>query len=244
MTSWPFRVCIGYDQREHDAYVVCRSSLLRHSSIPLFINRLDIRNLEQAGLYTRPYKTENGQMVDERDGRPFSTEFAFSRFLVPLLAMYDGWSLFCDSDFLFTADIAELLPLIDNKYAVMVVKHQYIPTETVKMDGVRQAAYPRKNWSSFILWNNAHPSNKRLNLANVNNNSGRSLHGFEWLADEEIGEIPLTWNWLSGISMPLEEIPKAIHFTLGIPTMPGYENSPYADLWGDELTIAAEGNIL
>lgn len=235
----PLRCVIGYDYRERDAYIACRSSLLRHSSIPLFINRLDIHALKDAGLYQRPYYVKDRQMVDQRDGRPFSTEFAFSRFMVPALAQYDGWSLFCDCDFLFTDDIAKLLPLLDPRYAVMAVKHNHIPAETVKMDGVSQGSYPRKNWSSFVFWNNAHPSNRILNLETVNAQSGKWLHGFEWLSDDEIGSLPHEWNWLAGIDPIGDEVPSAIHFTLGTPDLPGYENTPYADLWRDELTRSA-----
>lgn len=219
--------------------MVCRSSLIRHSSIPLFINRLDIHSLQDAGIYQRPYYVKDGQMYDQRDGRPFSTEFAFSRFLVPALAQYDGWSLFCDCDFLFTADVAQLMTYIDHAKAVMVVKHDYKPAEGTKMDGVSQAPYPRKNWSSFVLWNNSHPSNRLLSLETVNTKSGRWLHGFEWLSDGEIGELPHTWNWLSGADAPATEIPAAIHFTLGIPSMKGHEDSPYADLWREQLTRSA-----
>ncbi len=239
MTAYPLRVCIGYDKREHNGYIVTRNSLQRHSSIPLFINCLDIRALQNAGLYTRPQYIKSGQMYDQQDGRPFSTEFAFSRFLVPALSLYNGWSLFVDCDFIFTADIAELLTMLDPSKAVMVVKHDHVPTEITKMDGVSQGAYPRKNWSSFILWNNAHPANNVLDLATVNRQPGRWLHGFEWLADDEIGSLPLTWNWLSGVNEGLEETPKGIHFTLGLPFMPGHENSPYADLWRAELNPSA-----
>lgn len=235
---FPFRVAIGYDKREHDAYQVTRHSLIRHSSIPLFINCLDIRALSAAGLYTRAHYAKAGQMYDQQDGRPFSTEFAFSRFLLPALSLYSGWSMFVDCDFLFTADIAELLTNLDPSKAVMVVKHSHQPSETVKMDGVSQGAYPRKNWSSLILWNNAHPANMVLDISTVNRQPGRWLHGFEWLTEDEIGEIPLTWNWLASVNDGLEETPKAIHYTLGVPSMPGYENAPYADLWRDELNQA------
>lgn len=240
----PLRVVIGYDKREDDAYTVCRHSLMRHSSIPLHINRLDIRSLKAAGLYTRPYTTNGGQMIDERDGRPFSTEFAFSRFLVPALTMYDGWAVFCDCDFLFTADIAEVTKFLDPSKAVMVVKHDHIPQETVKMDGVSQGSYPRKNWSSFILWNNAHPANRMLDLHEVNHKPGKWLHGFGWLRDDQIGELPAEWNWLAGVNDPVhtEFAPAAIHYTLGIPSMPGHEDAPYAEHWRYELNLATEGN--
>lgn len=236
---------IGFDPREADAYQVCKSSLERHSSIPLNIVKLGMPECQDAGLYSRPFRRNGVQMVDVLDGRPFSTEFSFTRFLVPALQLYQGWALFVDCDFLFTADIATLLSLLDTRYAVMVVKHDHVPAMSVKMDGVSQGSYPRKNWSSFVLWNSSHPSNRALVSNVVNTQSGRWLHGFEWLKDGEIGSIPPTWNWLSGVDESLLETPNAIHFTLGVPTMKGHENSPYADLWRDELTRSAtEGKSL
>ena len=236
-------VFIGYDPREDDAYQVCRSSLLRHSSIPLRIIKLELSAAQDAGVYRRGFRRAGKQMIDLMDGRPFSTEFSFSRFLVPALSLYQGWSIFVDCDFLFTDDIAKLAPHLDASQAAMVVKHVHIPAEYEKMDGVSQVPYPRKNWSSFVAWNCSHLSNRALTADAVNTLPGRSLHGFEWLKDDEIGSLPVTWNWLSGVNEQLDEVPAAIHFTKGIPSMEGHEHSPYADLWRSELTRSAtEGN--
>lgn len=238
MKSLP--VYIGYDNREDAAYRVCVRSLLNHASIDLKLTKLDIDRLHYDGIYKRTFIFRDGQTVDNIDERPFSTWFAFTRFLVPHLMEYKGWAIFCDCDFLFTADIAELIPLLDDSKAVMVVKHNHIPSEYVKMAGQSQAVYPRKNWSSFIAWNCSHPSNKNASPWNVNTRTGRWLHGFSWLRNYEIGELPKTWNWLSGFDEPLDEIPKAIHFTSGTPDMKGHENAPYADLWRRELTRSAQ----
>ena len=232
-------VYIGYDPREDDAYQVCKSSLERHSSIPLNIVKLELGACQAAGLYHRPFRKNGVQMVDLMDGRPFSTEFSFTRFLVPALSLYQGWACFVDCDFLFTDDIAKLVPLLDQTKAVMVVKHDHIPSEKTKMDGVVQTTYPRKNWSSFILWNCGHPDNRILTSDAFNRLPGSALHGFVHLTDEQIGEIPITWNWLSGVNDQLDEVPAAIHFTLGVPSMKGHEHSPYADLWRAELTRSA-----
>lgn len=237
MSVAPFPIMIGYDKREHDAYRVCRMSLLRRSSIPLHIVRLDAEALTDAGLYTRRwFRRGDGQRIDVGDGRPFSTDFTFTRFLTPVLAAYQGWALFCDCDFLFTGDIAPLLDLTDNKYAAMCVKHEHVPTETEKMDGQEQTRYFRKNWSSFVLWNAAHPSNRAITIDTVNKMAGSWLHAFKWLPDHLIGEIPPTWNWLSGVDKPLVggKVPLGIHFTLGTPDMVGCERYPYADLWLEE----------
>lgn len=232
-------IFIGYDHREEPAYRVCAQSLLAHSSIHISMTKLDLARLRYDGVYHRTYTFTNGQAVDDRDGRPFSTNFAFSRFLVPFLCDYKGWAIFVDCDFLFTDDIAGLIPLLDSSKAVMVVKHDYAPADGVKMMGQSQAAYPRKNWSSLIAYNCAHTSNRALTPEVVNSQTGRWLHGFSWLKDDEIGELPKTWNWLSGVDASSDELPKAIHFTLGTPDMKGHENSPYADLWRQELTRSA-----
>lgn len=238
----PLTVYIGFDPREADAYDVCKGSLQERARTPFHLYKLDTTGRGGKRYYKRTFTMQSGQMVDDQDGRPFSTAFAFSRFLVPFLNDYKGWAVFCDCDFLFTADIHDLLPHLDDRYAVMVVKHDYQPTETIKMDGQSQAAYPRKNWSSFMAFNCAHPANAALTPELVNTAPGRWLHGFGWLADHEIGELPATWNWLVGVSRLSAETPKAIHFTLGTPNLPGYESSPYADLWTAEFNHIQDYN--
>ena len=227
----PLVIFVGWDEREQEAWGVCRASLLRHASVPLHIVKLDQAALRRAGWYRREWRYVEGQKIDQGDLRPFSTDFAFSRFFVPALSLYQGWALFCDCDFLFTRDIATVFDLADDKYAAMCVKHNHVPTEGVKMDGKSQGRYHRKNWSSLCLWNNAHPSNAAMTGYGVNEWPGGFLHAFSWLRDEEIGEIPPTWNWLAGVNEPLKETPAGIHFTLGVPTMPGCQKTPYAPLW-------------
>jgi hypothetical protein len=169
--------------------------------------------------------------VDLGDLKPFSTDFAFTRFLVPALSLYQGWALFCDCDFLFTADMAEVFALADDKYAVRVVKHDHDPAEKTKMGGIVQTRYRRKNWSSLVLWNCGHPQNASLTGYVVNEWAGQWLHAFSWLDDGVIGDLPRGWNHLAGVDAPLDKPPQGIHFTLGIPTMPGCGKTPYAALW-------------
>lgn len=217
------------------------------SSVPLAVTRLVEPALRHIGLYRREWYKANGsnQKIDQRDRKPFSTDFSFTRFLVPSLMQHDGLAAFCDSDFLWLGDIAELFDLmLEGDFAVMVVKrsdgYQGKPSgmpgvdiiETTKMDGMAQQPYHRKNWSSLILWDCGHPSNQRLTPFQVNGMSGQWLHSFSWLADSEIGPLPAEWNWLSGIDpAPKSGDPKAVHFTRGIPDLPGYEGSPYAEHW-------------
>lgn len=232
-------VYIGYDKREDIAYRVARFSLIRHSSIPLHVVGLHYEGLSHPGdgngIHDRPYIQNGNQYVDCKDERPFSTEFAFTRFLIPCLEQYQpGWSLFVDCDFLFLADIKELFALADERYAVMCVKHEYRPKDGMKMDGVSQTPYFRKNWSSCMLWNTGHPANRKLTREMVNNERGRFLHGFGWLMPEEIGHFGEEWNWLEGHSK-LDVNPKAVHFTAGGPWFPEYEDVMYADKWFAEL---------
>ena len=205
-----------------------------HASAPLHIVKLDQAALRRSGWYRREWRHVEGQRVDLGDLKPFSTDFAFTRFLVPALSLYQGWALFCDGDFLFTQDIAKLFAFADDRYAVMCVQHDHDPAETSKMGGIVQSRYRRKNWSSCVLWNCGHPSNGVLTGWMVNDFAGQWLHAFNWLKDEEIGALPLEWNWLSGVSQAVPTVPAGIHFTLGIPSMVGCANSPYADLWRAE----------
>lgn len=232
-------VQIGYDSRFDLAYKVCERSLrntrlpssaYNRSDTPLFINPIKLQELREKGLYYRPTSTVDGGLWDDISGAPMSTEFAISRFLAPYRAGFDGWSLFCDSDFLFRTDVIKLFQQADSQYAVMCVKHKYQPVEKVKMDGRAQSNYHRKNWSSLMLFNNEHPMNKFLTVENVNSLAGRDLHRFCWLLDSQIGALDESWNWLEGHSSP-EIIPDAVHFTRGTPDLAGYENVPYADEW-------------
>lgn len=198
------------------------------------------------GLYWRPWRwaTEDegfGHVkVDQFDGRPFSTDFAFTRFLVPaLMSLWQrsGPALFVDCDFLFREDIANLFMLFDPSKTIQVVQHRYEPLETVKMDGQVQQVYPRKNWSSLILWNcdKAH-----LPVSVVNGWSGRKLHGFDWVTDGQIGNLPEEWNWLEGHSSPRLD-PHAVHFTRGGPWFEEWQNVAYANEWLAELKDSTSG---
>lgn len=221
-------VYIGYDAREDLAYEVCKYSIEKHSSNAEVIP-LKQHKLRQEGRYWR-------------DKDPLSsTEFTFTRFLVPALTNYKGWAIFCDCDFVWTVDVEELLRYADPKYAVMVVKHDHTPPEGLKMDGCQQTTYPRKNWSSMILYNCEHPSNSKLNEELVNNQTGQYLHRFNWLNDSEIGELNPEWNWLVGWNKePNHGKPKVYHWTEGGPWFKNYRDCEYADLWWDYCVETAE----
>jgi len=212
------RVFIGYDSREPDAYEVCADSLRKHSSVPLAITALKQDRLRARGLYTRP------------EDEPASTEFAHTRFLVPHLCNYAGQALFVDCDFLFTRDILQLGRHVDPGAFVNVVKHDYVPKAKWKMDGHPQVAYPRKNWSSLMVFNNERC--RRLTPQFVNDADPQILHRFVW-AEEKIGELPQEWNWLEGeYDWPHDDTtPAAIHFTNGGPWHTNHKGVRFGDLW-------------
>ena len=225
------RVFVGYDPRESLAYQVCVASMLAQSSIELEVMPLVQAHLRALGLYRRPEAVRGKQSWDLISRAPVSTEFALTRFLVPKLAGYGGWALFCDGDFLWRDDVASLLDLADPERAVLLVKHDHRPSETVKMDGRLQTPYARKNWSSLMLFNCAHRAHRiGLTDAAINGWPGLDLHAFRWLKDSAIGALPEAWNWLVG-SSDRTIAPKAVHFTRGTPDMPGHETAAYADEW-------------
>jgi len=247
MSAEAIRVYIGRDSREPDAYAVTAASLLGSwrsvdGSPPPVVTPLDQRWLRRATLYRRieHRDPETGQRFDAVDGKPFSTEFSFTRFLVPFLQP-GGWALFCDGDFLWIQNVEELWALRDHRYAVQVVQHDYSPAERTKMRGQRQEPYPRKSWSSLVLWNIDHPAHGELTPWVVNTQPGEYLHRFGWLADAQIGALPERWNYLERIGATPVGGVAAAHFTLGTPDMPGCEHSPHAEQWRQILAATQEG---
>lgn len=229
-------VYIGFDTREAAAFAVAKHSARLSTRLPMPIRGIVLDQVRADGLYRRPTESristdEPGAWVlwDRISAAPMSTEFAISRFLTPILAR-QGWALFMDCDVLVRCDLMRLFELADPTKAVQCVQHEHHPAGNRKMVGQVQLDYPRKNWSSVMLFNCDHPANRRLTLDLVNSAPGRDLHAFCWLKDDEIGALPPEWNWLAGISDPALE-PKIVHFTDGFPLMPGYEHQPYAEEW-------------
>jgi hypothetical protein len=217
-------IYIGVDQREPKSLQAAVNSLSMVSPeyAPIL---LDSEKLSDRGLLWRP-QDRRGGIYDLISSAPCSTDFAISRFLTPILHQ-SGWALFVDSDVVFLRDVADLFDLADDSKAVMVVQHHNGHEAGAKMDGQVQQLYPRKNWSSVVLFNCDHPANERLTLADVNTRPGRWLHRFGWLADSEIGSLPGEWNWLVGVQERPQN-PAIAHFTLGTPEL---KDGPYADLW-------------
>ena len=213
------QVFIGFDPREAIAYDVLAHSIRRQASLPVSIQPLVQQELRDGGLYNR-----------ER-GPTESTEFSLTRFLVPALAGYRGWSVFMDCDMLCRADIAGLAALASADKAVHVVKHDYIPkTERKFLDQV-QTKYARKNWSSVMLFNNERC--RALSADYVNSASGLELHRFKWVDDALVGDLPTEWNWLV-TEYDYNPAAKLVHYTLGGPWFDAYRDCDYAGEWFEE----------
>lgn len=209
------KVFIGYDGREAAAFNVLAYSIHRRASAPVAIAPVMLSQL---------------QGVFHRERHPLqSTDFSFSRFLTPHLSDYAGWSIFMDCDMLVLDDIAKLWALRDERYAVMVVKHDHVPTEERKFLNEPQTKYEKKNWSSVMLFNNARC--RALTPEFVNTASGLELHQFKWLGDDSlIGELPQQWNHLVGYNPPRRDA-ALVHYTLGGPYFDMYRDCEYAKEW-------------
>ena len=212
-------VYIGYDPRESVAFYTLAHSILRRSSIPVSIAPLMQSQLK--GVYRRPR------------GPTESTEFSLTRFLVPALSELRGWSIFMDCDMLCRVDIAALARESERQpdKAVLVCQHDYVPKTQRKFLGHVQTKYPRKNWSSLMLFNNARC--RALSADYVNSASGLDLHRFAWTDDEAIGALPLEWNWLVG-EYDYNAAAKIVHYTIGGPYFDAYRSCDYAEEWFEE----------
>ena len=249
MKKQPNTVYIGYDPREDVAYEVLKFTIERIAvdNVRIVPIRRDV--VERMCIYNRKYDVVDGQYIDQIDGRPFSTDFSFTRFLVPALNMYQGWALYMDCDMYLRTDINELFEEYNmDYYPLYCVKHEYTPGDGTKMDGRSQANYRRKNWSSLMLWNCGHELNKRLTVHDVNNQPGSWLHGFEWLPEKDSDIGTIDENWLDGHSDP-ELKAKNVHFTTGGPWFKDWQckrpiDGMYAAEWnGDYTYLAGHGKI-
>jgi lipopolysaccharide biosynthesis glycosyltransferase len=214
---------VGFDPRESIAYHVFCQSLISRSSQPVAITPLALNNLK-------------GYHEAHKDG---SNAFIYSRFLTPYLMNYQGWCIWADGDMVVLDDIAKLWAMRDDRYAVMVVKHDYKTKAPIKYLGNKNEDYPRKNWSSLILWNCGHPANRALTPSFVETATGAELHRFNWLKDDDIGEITSLWNWLAE-EYPPNNLAGLVHYTLGTPCFPEYANCAMSGFWWREYQHATE----
>ena len=213
-------VFIGYDPREAIAFHVCANSIIRNASQPVSIIPLALNLLTD---YTETHT----------DG---SNQFIYSRFLVPHLMQFSGHAIFIDGDMIVRGDIAELWNLKDPTKDVQVVKHDYKTKMTEKYLGAKNEDYPRKNWSSVMLFNCSSFPTLKLTPAYIQQSSGAHLHRFEWTDDSRIGELPIEWNWLPDEFGPNLNA-KLLHYTLGTPSFHEFATTPMGDEWHRERIL-------
>ena len=213
----PIPIFIGYDPREAIAYHTCANSIIRQSSKPVAIIPLALNLFND---YTETHT----------DG---SNQFIYSRFLVPHLMDYQGHAIFIDGDMIVRGDITELWNLASPYMDVQVVKHDYKTRMPVKYLGAKNENYPRKNWSSVIIWNCNSWTNRRLTPDWIENATGAELHRFTWITDDRIGELPKEWNWLPDEYGPNSNA-KLLHYTLGTPCFHEFATTPQGDEWHRE----------
>jgi lipopolysaccharide biosynthesis glycosyltransferase len=217
----PIPIFIGYDPREAVAYHTCANSIIRHASKPVAIVPLALNLFED---YNETHT----------DG---SNQFIYSRFLVPHLMNYEGHAIFIYGDMIVRDDIVKLWDMRDATKDVQVVKHNYKTKMAEKYLGAKNENYPRKNWSSVILWNcNSFP-NRKLTPAFIENATGAELHRFTWIDDERIGELPREWNWLPDEYGPNPDA-KLLHYTLGTPCFHDFATTPQSEEWHREHMLA------
>jgi lipopolysaccharide biosynthesis glycosyltransferase len=214
----PIPVFVGYDPREAIAYHTCVNSIIRNSSQPVAIVPVALNLFKE---YSETHT----------DG---SNHFIYTRFLVPYLMDYQGWAIFIDGDMIVRGDIAELWNLKEYTKDAMVVKHDYKTRMTEKYLGSPNEDYPRKNWSSVILWNCGAIRNRILTPEFVQQSTGAFLHRFSWIADERLGELPAEWNWLD-VEYEYNPLAKLVHYTLGTPCFHEFaDQGDFSDEWHRE----------
>ena len=212
--SEKINIVVGFDQRESVAYHTFSQSIIEKASLPVTFIPLAMNTLKD-------YKETH---TDQ------SNDFIYSRFLTPHLNDFKGWAIFADGDMICQTDIKELWDLRDESKALLVVKHDYQTKVHQKYLGNINENYPRKNWSSVILWNCAHPKHKILTPEFIATQTGKYLHRFSWLEDGDIGELPIEWNWLA-IEYPINQKAKLIHYTLGTPCFKDYRDTEMSEVW-------------
>lgn len=217
----PIPFFVGYDKREAVGYhVFCHSVLAR--------TKLDVSFTPMRGSGSKPMGS--------------STAFDHTRWDVPRLCGYSGLAIWAECDMLCRTDIAELLECFNNKYDVMVAKHDYRTRFPVKFLGQSNEDYPRKNWSSLMVINCRAAVWQRIDYLRLHNLPDlRLLHSFperiESVAlfdQDRIGALDLGWNWLVG---EYPHNPKAAfaHFTIGLPCFKEYKDCDYSNEWRAEL---------
>jgi lipopolysaccharide biosynthesis glycosyltransferase len=215
---------VGFDQREAVAYHTFCQSIIEKSTVPVQFIPLAKNSLH---FYNEKHN----------DG---SNSFIYSRFLTPYLCDFEGYAIYADGDMVCNTDLSEIADLFDASKAVQLVKHDYKTKRTIKYFGNENANYPRKNWSSLVIFNCQHPSNKILTPQFIQEHDGAYLHRFSWLQDDEIGALDVKWNYLA-IEYPSCDDAKLIHYTLGTPCLKDFKETEMSDVWWETYRRATDG---
>ena len=217
-------IVVGFDQREAIAYHTFCQSILEKTTIPIQFVPLAINSLYFYNEY-------------HNDG---TNNFIYSRFLTPYICDFKGFAVYADGDMICNADISELADLFDTSKAVQLVKHDYKTKRSIKYFGNENKNYPRKNWSSMVIFNCQHPANRVLTPQFIQEHDGAFLHRFQWLQDYEIGELDSTWNYLAIEYKPRKDA-KLIHYTLGTPCLVDFKEAEMSDIWWKTYDRVIEG---
>lgn len=222
------RLIIGWDEREAVGGHVFLQSVIDRCSMPVEATILTPKLLKEMGIGT--------------DG---TNAFTKARFLTPYLCGFQGNAIFADgADMLCVGDLADLWNLMDGRSAVQVVKHDYTPRNKKKYVGTDMEAdnepYPRKQWSSLVLWWCSYAGHRQLTPSFIDGQTGKFLHRFSWIPDERIGDLPKEWNWLVDEDNQAPTA-KIVHYTNGLPGFRHYDGVQYSDKWKQTWAEMNEG---
>jgi len=218
----PLNIYIGYDSRHSDLAELCKKCLAHginwgfgggdiNGSMTKWRPEIKFLDISKIPEYTRDYANQ-------------STEFTYSRFLIPYLENYEGFSIFLDDDILFDGSILPMFYFMNPDDAVACIQYDFDKYVDTKFNGEKNVSYPKKLWSSLMIFNNGHEDCKKLTPEIVNTESGKYLHQFEWT--DKISEIPEWFVFTEGHDT--EETkwrPLAVHYTRGGPWIEGMDTS-------------------
>ena len=222
----PLNIYIGYDSRHTTLPEINKHSILESVRKGLgggwFHDQIrfepEIKFLDKSKIpeYNREYANQ-------------STEFTYSRFLIPYLENYEGFSIFLDDDFIFEKSILPMFYYLNPDDAIACVKYPHYDHDATKFDGEVNIDYPCKLWSSLMIFNNGHEDCKKLTPEVVNTWTGKQLHQFEWT--DKISEIPQKYIFVEGYDDPEEKWDfTGIHYTRGGPWVEGMDYSDINNL--------------
>ena len=218
----PINIYVGYDSRHSDLAELCKKCLAHgvnygfgggdiNGSMSKWRPEIKFLDISKIPEYTRDYANQ-------------STEFTYSRFLIPYLENYEGFSIFLDDDILFEGSILPMFYFMNPDDAVACIQYDFDKYAETKFNGEKNVSYPKKLWSSLMIFNNGHEDCKKLTPEIVNTETGKYLHQFEWT--DKISEIPEWFVYTEGHAYT-DKIwrPLAVHYTRGGPWIEDMDTS-------------------